>query len=78
MDREKANDKLANHLMEQYSGKHDGRFRHAAALYQIETIVESAVSPFAKVRDIKIVLAALNKAGLLPDARLGTVNRLRD
>ncbi|WP_438495278.1 hypothetical protein [Paenibacillus sp. IHBB 3054] len=61
MDQEKAIDDLAKHLIEQYPGKHDGRFRQAAVLGRIETIVESDRSPFAKVRDIKIVLAALNK-----------------
>ncbi|MEK8215471.1 hypothetical protein [Paenibacillus sp. FSL L8-0463] len=62
MDREKAIAELAKHLMDRHPGKHDGRFRRAAALGRIESIVESDRTPFAKVRDIKIVLAALNKA----------------
>ncbi|WP_342436579.1 hypothetical protein NSS79_24990 [Paenibacillus sp. FSL L8-0436] len=61
MDREKVIVELAKHLIEQSPGKHDVKFRRAAALSRIETIVESNRSPFAKVRDIKIVLAALNK-----------------
>jgi hypothetical protein len=60
---------LANHLLERYPGKHDGSFRRAAALGRIETIVESDRTPFAKVRDIKIVLAAMNKADTPPDER---------
>ncbi|MBY0011516.1 hypothetical protein [Paenibacillus typhae] len=60
MDKEAAIDKLAKEWMEQYPGKHDGRYRRAAALGHIDAIVESGRSPYAKVRDIKIVLAALN------------------
>ncbi|WP_438495370.1 hypothetical protein [Paenibacillus sp. IHBB 3054] len=45
MDQEKAIDDLAKYLIVQYPGKHDGRFRRAAVLGRIETIVESDRSP---------------------------------
>ncbi|WP_342437006.1 hypothetical protein NSS79_27950 [Paenibacillus sp. FSL L8-0436] len=38
MDQEKAIDDFAKHLIEQYPGKHDGRFRRAAVLGRIETM----------------------------------------
>ncbi|WP_438495264.1 hypothetical protein [Paenibacillus sp. IHBB 3054] len=41
MNREIAIVELAKHLIEQYPRKHDVRFRRAAALSRIETIVES-------------------------------------
>ncbi|WP_438497995.1 hypothetical protein [Paenibacillus sp. IHBB 3054] len=62
MDQQAAIEKLAKEMMERYLDKSDGRFRRAAALGKIESITESDRTPFAKVRDIKIVLAALNSA----------------
>lgn len=62
VNKEKEIEELAKYLIEQHPGEHNGRFRRAAALGRIEAIVESDRTPFAKVRDIKIVLAAMNKA----------------